>query len=38
MIPTKNAPIAPIMENYGKSDKVIRGLEGDLLYQINGDA
>ena len=38
MIPTENAPIAPIMESYGERDKVILGLEGDLLYQTDGDA
>jgi len=30
MIPTENAPNAPIMESYGQDDKVIPGLEGEF--------
>jgi hypothetical protein len=30
MIPTKNAPNAPIMESYREDDKVILGLKGEF--------
>ena len=30
MIPTENAPNAPMMESYGEDDKVILGLKGDF--------
>jgi hypothetical protein len=30
MIPTKNAPNAPIMESYREDDKVILGREGEF--------
>ena len=30
MIPTQNAPNAPIMESYVEDDKVILGLEGEF--------
>jgi hypothetical protein len=38
MIPTENAPNAPIMESYGEDDKVNLGLVENLQYQTDGDA